>query len=51
MLPGSVFVFELLTISRRGRFYLARAFYALVLLMIAFPPAGHLTFAIVVRPK
>src|SRR4051812_2828921 len=34
MLPGPVFVFELLTTSRRGRFYLARAFYALVLLMI-----------------
>jgi ABC-type transport system involved in multi-copper enzyme maturation permease subunit len=34
MLPGPVFVFELLTTARRGRFYLARASYALVLLMI-----------------
>ncbi len=34
MLPGPVFAFELLTTSRRGRFYLARAFYALVLLLI-----------------
>jgi ABC-type transport system involved in multi-copper enzyme maturation permease subunit len=34
MLPGPVFAFELLTTARRGRFYLARAFYALVLLII-----------------
>src|SRR5262245_10964987 len=34
VLPGPVFVFELLTTSRRGRFYLARGFYALVLLMV-----------------
>ena len=34
MLPGPVFTFELLTTARRGRFYLARAFYAVVLLLI-----------------
>src|SRR5262245_62522285 len=34
MLPGPVFAFELLTTSRRGRFYLARAFYAVVLFII-----------------
>src|SRR5262249_18317381 len=34
VLPGPVFVFELLTTSRRGRFYLARGFYSLVLLMV-----------------
>ncbi len=34
MLPGPVFTFELLTTARRGRFYLARAFYAVVLFII-----------------
>jgi hypothetical protein len=34
MLPGPVFTFELLTTARRGRFYLARAFYAVILLLI-----------------
>src|SRR4051812_30320401 len=34
MLPGPVFSFELLTTARRGRFYLARAFYAMVLFII-----------------
>src|SRR5271163_3218876 len=34
MLPGPVFAFELMTTSRRGRFYLVRAFYAVVLLVI-----------------
>src|SRR5262249_1462988 len=34
MLPGPAFAFELLTTARRSRLYLARAFYALVLLMI-----------------
>jgi ABC-type transport system involved in multi-copper enzyme maturation permease subunit len=34
MLPGPVFAFELLTTARRGRFYLARALYAVVLLLI-----------------
>ena len=34
MLPGPVFTFELMTTARRGRFYLIRAFYATVLLLI-----------------
>ena len=34
MIPGPVFSFELLTTSRRGRFYLMRAAYALLLLVI-----------------
>ncbi len=34
MLPGPVFNFELLSTSRRGRFYTVRAFYATVLLII-----------------
>ncbi len=34
MLPGPVFHFELLSTSRRGRFYSIRAFYATVLLII-----------------
>ena len=34
MLPGPVFTFELMATARRGRFYLVRAFYAAVLLVI-----------------
>ena len=34
MLPGPVFTFELMTTARRGRLYLVRAFYAVVLLVI-----------------
>ncbi len=34
MLPGPVFTFELMMSARRGRFYVTRAFYATVLLMI-----------------
>ena len=34
MLPGPVFNFELLTTSRRGKFYSIREFYAVVLLII-----------------
>jgi ABC-type transport system involved in multi-copper enzyme maturation permease subunit len=34
MLPGPVFAFELMSTSRRGRFYLVRAFYAAVLFLI-----------------
>src|SRR5438105_10489462 len=34
MLPGPVFAFELLTTARRGRFYLARTLYAMVLFVI-----------------
>ena len=34
MLPGPVFTFELMTTARRGRFYVTRAFYATVLLLI-----------------
>jgi len=34
MLPGPVFAFELLATARRSRFYLVRAFYAAVLLLI-----------------
>jgi ABC-type transport system involved in multi-copper enzyme maturation permease subunit len=34
MLPGPVFTFELLTTARRGRFYLVRATYAIILLSI-----------------
>ena len=34
MLPGPVFNFELMATARRGRFYLVRAFYATVLLVI-----------------
>ena len=44
VLPGPVFVVELLTTSRRGRFYLARAFYALVLLMVLPGGLGELVF-------
>jgi ABC-type transport system involved in multi-copper enzyme maturation permease subunit len=34
MIPGPVFSFELLTTARRGRFYVMRAAYAVLLLMI-----------------
>jgi len=34
MLPGPVFTFELMTTARRGRFYLVRALYAAILLVI-----------------
>ena len=34
MLPGPVFLFELMTTARRGRLYLVRAFYAVLLLVI-----------------
>ena len=34
MLPGPVFTFELMTTARRGRLYLVRAFYAVLLLVI-----------------
>jgi ABC-type transport system involved in multi-copper enzyme maturation permease subunit len=34
MLPGPVFTFELMATARRSRFYLIRAFYAMVLLVI-----------------
>src|SRR3954466_15670261 len=34
MIPGPVFTFELLTTARRGRFYLLRSAYALILLLI-----------------
>src|SRR4051794_37173064 len=34
MIPGPVFNFELLTTARRGRFYLLRSAYALILLLI-----------------
>jgi ABC-type transport system involved in multi-copper enzyme maturation permease subunit len=34
MLPGPVFTFELMTTARRGRLYLVRAFYAVLLLLI-----------------
>jgi hypothetical protein len=34
MLPGPVFAFELMAAARRGRFYLLRAVYAVVLLVI-----------------
>ncbi len=34
MLPGPVFTFEMMMIARRGRFYVTRAFYATVLLLI-----------------
>ena len=34
MLPGPVFAFELVTTARRGRFYLARTLYAMVLFVI-----------------
>jgi ABC-type transport system involved in multi-copper enzyme maturation permease subunit len=34
MLPGPVFAFELMSTSRRGRFYLVRAFYGIVLFLI-----------------
>lgn len=34
MLPGPVFTFELMTIARRSRFYMVRAFYAVVLFVI-----------------
>jgi ABC-type transport system involved in multi-copper enzyme maturation permease subunit len=34
MLPGPVFTFELMTTARRTRFYLVRAFYAVILFVI-----------------
>jgi ABC-type cobalamin transport system permease subunit len=34
MLPGPVFTFELMSTARRGRLYLVRAFYAVLLLVI-----------------
>jgi ABC-type transport system involved in multi-copper enzyme maturation permease subunit len=34
MLPGPVFTFELITTARRGRFYVARALYGILLLLI-----------------
>jgi ABC-type transport system involved in multi-copper enzyme maturation permease subunit len=34
MLPGPVFTFELITTARRGRFYIARALYGILLLLI-----------------
>ena len=34
MLPGPVFNFELMATARRSRFYLVRAFYGVILLLI-----------------